>query len=234
VRYRNSFLGFFWSLLNPLAYMVILTLVFSFLLRVQVQGFAAWVLVGILVWRFFALGTNQGLFSIINNASLVNKVYIPRYLIVLASNLASLLGASLELVVLFPLLIFLGAIPSLFVAILPLILLSEFSLVFGLSLALSTLNVVYRDFYQLWDIALQLGFFLSPIVYDSNLIPLRFRLIYSLNPVTRLIESTRDILLSNRVPTIFDAMTIAASSVILVGVGAVLFNHMQERIAEEV
>jgi len=103
-----------------------------------------------------------------------------------------------------------------------------------LSLALSTLNVVYRDFYQLWDIALQLGFFLSPIVYDSNLIPLRFRLIYSLNPVTRLIESTRDILLSNRVPTIFDAMTIAASSVILVGVGAVLFNHMQERIAEEV
>src|SRR5208337_5360553 len=68
LRYRNSVLGFLWSLLNPLAYMVILTIVFSLLLRVNVPNFAAWVLIGLLMWRFFSLGTNQVLFSIISNS----------------------------------------------------------------------------------------------------------------------------------------------------------------------
>ena len=67
VRYRNSVLGFIWSLLNPLAYMTILTLVFSFLLRVSVRNFAAWVLIGLLIWRFFSIATSQSLFSIVVN-----------------------------------------------------------------------------------------------------------------------------------------------------------------------
>jgi ABC-type polysaccharide/polyol phosphate export permease len=71
VRYRNSVLGFLWSLLNPLAYMVILTLVFSFLLRVSIPNFAPWVLIGLLVWRFFSIGTAQGLGSIVANPSLL-------------------------------------------------------------------------------------------------------------------------------------------------------------------
>jgi len=71
VRYRNSVLGFLWSLLNPLAYMLILTLVFSFLLRVSIPDFAPWVLIGLLVWRFFSIGTAQGLGSIVANPSLL-------------------------------------------------------------------------------------------------------------------------------------------------------------------
>jgi len=71
IRYRNSVLGFLWSLLNPLAYMVILTLVFSFLLRVSIPNFAPWVLIGLLVWRFFSIGTAQGLGSIVANPSLL-------------------------------------------------------------------------------------------------------------------------------------------------------------------
>src|SRR3990172_13241722 len=85
IRYRNSVLGFVWSLLNPLAYMVILTLVFAILYRVDIPNFAAWVLIGVLIWRFFSVGTNQGLFSIVQNPSLVSKVKLPRYLIVLSN-----------------------------------------------------------------------------------------------------------------------------------------------------
>jgi ABC-type polysaccharide/polyol phosphate export permease len=94
VRYRNSILGFLWSLLNPLAYMVILTLVFSLLLRVNIPNFPAWILIGLMVWRFFSIGTSQSLFSIIGNPSLVSKVYIPRYMIVLSNNIANFLGAT--------------------------------------------------------------------------------------------------------------------------------------------
>jgi lipopolysaccharide transport system permease protein len=233
IRYRNSVLGFLWSLLNPLAYMVILTMVFSFLLKVDIPNFAAWLLVGLLVWRFFSIGTAQGLFSIVGNPSLINKVYVPRYLIVLSNNVANLLGASLEFLALFPLLVLLGVNLSAFALLLPAILLLEFFLVFGISLCLSSLNLKYRDFYQLWDIALQLGFFLSPIVYDIALIPERFRSVYSLNPVTSLIDITRSIFLLRALPSASEVGLLFLSVVILLLMGFLIFRRLERRFAED-
>jgi lipopolysaccharide transport system permease protein len=233
IRYRNSVLGFLWSLLNPLAYMVILTLVFSLLLAVNIPNFPAWLLVGLLVWRFFQLSTNQSLFAIVGNASLINKMYIPRYLIVLSGNLANFLGAGLEFVALLPLLVLLGVNLTLYALLLPVILVLEFFLVFGISLLLSSLSLKYRDFNQLWDIALQLGFFLSPIVYDANLIPAPYRLIYSLNPMTALIESTRSILIRQSLPSAFDSAVVLSSIGILLLIGYLVFRSLERRFAEE-
>lgn len=233
VRYRNSILGFLWALLNPLAYMAVLTLVFSLLLRVSIPNFAAWALVGLLVWRFFSVGTSQGLLSLINNPSLISKVYVPRHVIVLSNNVANSIGASLEFLVLLPLLAVLGIDLTSYAILLIPILFLEFLLVFGLSLSLSSLNLRYRDFYQLWDIALQLGFFLSPIVYDANLIPERFRFVYSLNPVTSLIQSTRNIFLLHRLPAAFDIGVIVSSVVILLLAGFLIFHRLERGFAEE-
>jgi ABC-type polysaccharide/polyol phosphate export permease len=91
----------------------------------------------------------------------------------------------------------------------------------------------YRDFYQLWDIALQLGFFLTPIVYSASLIPLRFQLIYSLNPVTRLIEVERGIFLEQQLPTAFDMTVILASILFLLVLGLLIFLRLEKRFAEE-
>jgi len=233
IRYRNSALGFIWSLLNPLAYMVILTLVFSVLLRASIPNFAAYALLGILIWRFFAIGTSQSLGSIVGNPSLVSKVYFPRYLIVLANNLANLLGSSLEFVVLLPLMILLGVNLTPIMLVFPVVLGLEFVLVFGLSLSLSSLNMKYRDFYQIWDIALQLGFFVSPIVYDSNLIPPRYRFLYSLNPVTRLIEFMRDIFLRSSFPTSLEASILLLVIAFFLILGFVIFRHLESRFVEE-
>jgi lipopolysaccharide transport system permease protein len=233
VRYRNSLLGFLWSLLNPLAYMVILTLVFSLMLRIDIPNFAAWVLIGILVWRFFSLGTGQGLFSMIANPSLVSKVYFPRHLIVFSNNLASFLSAALEFLALLPLLVLLKVNLSATILFLPVVLVSEFLLVFGLSLILSSLNLRYRDFHQLWDIALQLGFFLSPIVYDASLIPQRYQVLYSLNPVTRLVESTREIFLQQKLPSLFDSAVTAVSAAVFLLIGFLIFRHLERGFAEE-
>jgi len=233
VRYRNSVLGFVWSLLNPLSYMVILTLVFSFLLHVSIPNFAAWVLIGLLVWRFFSVGTSQGLLSIIANPSLVGKVYVPRHIIVLSSNVANFLGSALEFLVLLPLLVVLGVNLTAYAFLLVPFLILEFLLVFGLSLLLSSLSLKYRDFNQLWDIALQLGFFLSPIVYDMKLVPERFRLIYSLNPITALIESARSIFLMGQLPSVFDAGVIVSSVAILLTIGVLVFRCLERGFAEE-
>jgi lipopolysaccharide transport system permease protein len=234
IRYRNSILGFLWSLLNPLAYMAILTLVFSLLLRVSIPNYSAWLLLGLLVWRFFSIGTAQSLSSIVGNPSLVGKVYLPRYLIVLSNNLANLLGAALEFIALLPLIVLLGVRLTAFVFLLPVILSLEFLLVFGLSLALSALNLKYRDFYQMWDIALQLGFFLSPIIYDPSLIPVRYQFVYFLNPVTGLIDSTRDIFLFSRLPSFFDIAVVLLANTILLCMGFLVFRHFEPRFAEEI
>jgi len=233
VRYRNSVLGFVWSLLNPLAYMVILTAVFSVLLKVAVPNFAAWLLLGLLVWRFFSIATNQSLTSIIANPSLVTKVYLPRYLIVLANNLANLVGATLEFIALLPLLLFLGVTFSLYAILLPVVLGIEFVLIFGISLAISALNLKYRDFSQLWDIALQLGFFVSPIVYDSSFIPARYSFIYSLNPITRLIQLVRDIFLQKTLPSSYDLGILLTIVILFLVLGLTVFHKLEQRFAEE-
>jgi len=233
IRYRTSILGFLWSLLNPLAYMVILTIVFSFVLRPNIENYAGWLLIGLLIWRFFYVGTAQGLLSVVMNPSLVTKVYLPRYVIVLANNVANFLGSALEFVALLPLLLLLGVKLTLNVLLLPAILFMEFLLVFGISLSLSSLNVRYRDFYQLWDIALQLGFFLCPIVYAIDSIPERFQMLYSLNPVTRLMESARAILLLQRLPSILDSTVVISSVAIFILIGVLIFERLEKRFAEE-
>jgi len=164
LRYRNSVLGFFWSLLNPLAYMVILTAVFGYLLHSSIPNFASWVLLALLVWRFFSVGTSQGLYAIVGNPSFVTKLRLPRFLIVLSADVASLFGAALEFAALFPVLIILGIKLTFLALLLPVIIVMEFVMIFGISLGLAALNTRYRDFNQIWDITLQLGFFLSPIV----------------------------------------------------------------------
>jgi len=233
LRYRNSVLGFVWSLLNPLAYMAILTAVFSMLLRSNIPNYAPWVLIGLLVWRLFSVSTSQGLQSIIGNPSLVKKVYIPRYLIIFSNNLANLIGSCLEFIVLLPLLLLFGIRLTWYALYLPVIVLMEFLIVFALSLSLASLNVKYRDFYQIWDIALQLGFFLSPIVYDQTLIPPHYQFIYSLNPLTQLILAARDALLYARVPTGFDMAIILATTVILLVLGTFVFQTLESKFSEE-
>jgi len=214
--------------------MSILTLVFSLLIRVDIPNYAAWVLLGLMVWRFFSVGTAQSLSCIADNPSLVTKMYLPRYLIVISNNLANLLGASLEFAALLPLIFLLGVRFTPLVLLLPVILIMEFLLILGMSLALSALNLKYRDVYQLWDIALQLGFFLSPIIYDTNIIPARYRTLYSLNPIACLTDSIRSIFLYNRLPSLLDTSSLLSVIAILIALGVVIFRHYEPRFAEEI
>jgi len=234
LRYRNSALGFAWSLLNPLAMMVILTLVFSTLLRGGIENFPVFLLPALLVWRFFSIGTSMALWSIIGNASLVTKVYFPRWLLVLSSNLANLVGSALEFLALLPLLFAFGMKASWLAAFLPAVLLIEFVFVVGASLPLAALNVYYRDINQVWEIALQAGFFLCPIIYSAGLVPSSYALLYSLNPMTRIIESIRKIFYYGTVPAAYDLGVPLLGGLILMLFGYAIFVKLEPRFAEEI
>mgnify|MGYP001083718896 FL=1 len=214
--------------------MIILTLVFSTLLRVGIENFPVFLLPALLAWRFFSVSTSMSLYSIIGNSPLVTKIYFPRWLLVLSSNLANLIGSSLEFAALFPLLIALGMKITYLALLLPVILVFEFILIIGVSLILAPLNVYYRDVNQVWDIALQIGFFLCPIIYSISLIPERYVLAYSLNPMTRVIESIRKALYYSTLPTLADFTIILVSGLILLLVGYLVFRKLEPRFAEEI
>ena len=158
---------------------------------------------------------------------------LPRFLIVLSANVASLFGAVLEFAALFPVLIFLGIKITFLALLLPVIIVLEFVLIFGVSLGLAALNTKYRDFNQLWDIALQLGFFLSPIVYDASLIPDTYKFVYFLNPMTRLIDAARDIFLFGFPPFLTDYAVVITACVLLLLLGGGIFRSFERTFAEE-
>jgi lipopolysaccharide transport system permease protein len=212
--------------------LVILTLVFSTLLRAGIDNFSVFLLPALLAWRFFSIGTSMSLASILGNAPLVTKVYFPRWLLVLSSSLANLIGSSLEFAVLLPLLVFLGMKPTLLTMLLPVIIILELILILGISFLLSSLNVYYRDINQIWDIALQAGFFLTPIIYSSSLIPERYLPLYSLNPMMRIVESLRKILYHNILPTIEDLTIPLFIGLFFCLVGYRVFSKLEPRFAE--
>jgi len=213
--------------------MSILTIVFSILLRIGIEKFPIFLLTALLVWRFFSIATSMALWSIIGNSPLVTKVYFPRWLLVLSSNLANLIGSSLEFLAFLPLLLFLGMKITFLALFLPLTLIIEFILIAGISLPLAALNVYYRDVSQIWDLALQAGFFLCPIVYDAKLIPEKYFFFYSLNPITRVIQITRKILYYNMLPTLSDFLIPLISGLFLLLIGYLIFCKLESRFAEE-
>jgi lipopolysaccharide transport system permease protein len=212
--------------------MVVLSFFFTYLFRENIPDFPLFVLPALLVWRFFSVATTASLESIAGNKSLINKVYFPRWLLVLSSNLANLLGSSLEFLALFPLMVVFGAKVTPYIVIIPIILVLETLLVFGMSLLLSAVNVYYRDFGQVWDIFLQAAFYLSPIFYSQSIIPSQYQLAYSLSPTTRIIEAARSIIYYGSFPSGSDFLVILAASVILIGIGGLVFTRLERRFAE--
>jgi lipopolysaccharide transport system permease protein len=135
---------------------------------------------------------------------------------------------------LIPLLVIFGVIPSLTIILFPLLHILFFPIVYGISLALASLYVYYRDMNQIWDVVIQIGFFLSPIVYPLSLIPENYIFYYMLNPITRLIEMYRGVLLYNRLPGITDLGIVIFSGIALLILGSLLFSKLSSRFAEEI
>ncbi len=233
-KYSSSVLGFAWSMLNPLLMMLVLYFVFSNVFKMTQEHFALYLLIGITAWRFFAMGTSVAMSSIVGKASLVTKIFIPREILTLSVVLSALVSSLLEFLVLIPLLVIFGVIPSLTIILFPLLHILFFPIVYGISLALASLYVYYRDMNQIWDVLIQIGFFLSPIVYPLSLIPENYRFYYMLNPITRWIEMYRGFLLYGRLPGLMDLGIVIFSGIVLLIMGSLLFRKLSSRFAEEI
>jgi len=234
VKYQSSVLGFAWSLINPLFTLLILYFVFSRIYQMDESQFVLFLFVGIVTWRFFSNGTTNGMASIVANPGLVQKIHIPRQVLVFSSVLSSLISSLLEFVVLFCIILIVKVEISPTMLLFPLALLLLFVIVYGLSLALASLYVYYRDLNQVWGVILQAGFFLVPIVYPISVIPEQYLQIYLLNPITVIIEIFRDILIYSTLPPATYVAYAAITGIILFFAGQLLFNKLERRFAEVV
>lgn len=232
IKYQSSILGFAWSLLNPLLMMLVLYFVFANVFKFNQEHFALYILVGLISWRFLAIGTSTTMQSIVSRSSLVTKIYIPRQILVLSSTLSCFISSLLEFCVLIPLLFIFGATISPYMLFFPLIHGIFFFLVFGLSLVLAALYVYFRDLSQIWEVIIQLGFFVSPICYPISTIPSQYLTYYILNPITIIIETYRNFLIFGRPAGIPSMMYLVISAIILIVIGNAVFSHLERRFAE--
>lgn len=233
LRYKNTILGFFWSLLEPLLMLVVLYVVFTNLMRMSVEHYQLFLLMGIVSWDFLAKGTGMSLNCILGKPGLVKHVYFPREVLVISSCITALMMAMTEFLVFAIFMIVFGVIPGLTAIYFPLILLIEFILILGLSFGLGALNVYYRDVQYIWAVVLQAGFFASPIIYPMSILPPKVASLIMLNPMTRIIGMFRDSVIYNTQLTAIDLSYTLASALVILVVGYFIFRRLEPRLAEE-
>lgn len=249
-KYKGSVLGWGWSLLNPLATMVVFSFVFSFVLRVPVtvgertgiKVFALWLLSGLLVWNLISNGMTAGIASLTANANLIKKVWFPRETLVLSTVLALVFTLGIELVVLSVALAFYGNVVLLWLPIVLLLVLLLTLFVTGMALALSVANVYFRDLQYLVSIGLQIWFYATPVIYPSSLVKAQQATkvlgvsvwtLYQLNPAFAFVEAFRDCLYDERVPSAGRLGYLVAWSLGTLVVGYFVFRRYEGRLAEE-
>ncbi len=232
-RYQNTSLGFLWSLLSPLLLAVVLYFVFRHLFG-QEENFAINLLVGIMAWRFFAIGTSSSLSAIVGKPSLVTKVYIPRQILVLSNILANLISSLLEFLILLPIIfILLGHLPVT-VLLFPVVHFLYFCFIFGAGLLLSALFVYFRDLNQIWEVLVNVLFFCSPIIYPLSIVPAYLMPYYRLNPITQFITIYRDIMVAGNLPSLASIIGVIFVGIAAYLVGSFAFSRLQRRFAEEI
>jgi len=244
-RYKNSVLGFFWSLLNPLGMMLVFMVVFGiFMPNNDLERYPIFLLCGLLPWNCFQVSLMSSISSIIGNANLVQKAYFPREVLPIAAVLAQVVNFLLALIVLFILLIIFSSQFTVWLWLLPVVIVIQTCFVLGLSFIFTTLNVFYRDTGMILEVVLLAGFFLTPIFYPLDLLPSHaviwgielniHRLMYIFNPMASIVNTYRDILYSGyRTDFDFFLRTMVTSIAVLI-IGYWIFTRYSGTFGEEV
>ena len=230
LRYRGSVLGLGWSILAPFLLALVLYFVFRNVFTF-VENFALYVLVGVFTFRFFQVGTSVGMFSILGKSYYVTKTNLPREILPLTTTLTYAISSFIELVILILIIYFFGGKMCYLVILLPLLHLFYFFFVYGVNLILSALMIHFRDLNQIWEVITNILFFASPIVYPLSVIPEKYHALYMLNPITRIIELYRGVMIYGYI-SITDILFVLISSIAMLILGHVIFSRLQKGFGE--
>ncbi|PWT72734.1 MAG: phosphate ABC transporter permease [Bacteroidetes bacterium] len=194
VRYKQTTIGATWSIIRPLLTMIIFTVIFGRVAKLPSEGkapYAIMVYAAMLPWQFFANALSEASVSLVSNANLITKIYFPRMIIPASSVIVSLVDFGISFLLMLGLFVWFQFLPSWQIIFLPIFIVLAFFASFGISLYVTALNVKYRDFRYIIPFIVQFGLYVSPVGFSSSIIPAKWRLIYSLNPMVGIIDGFR-------------------------------------------
>ena len=233
LRYRRSVIGVAWSLLNPLAQLLVLNFVFKRVLPLDIPNYTVFLFTGLLVWNWFSTSLYSATSAIVDNRELVKRPGFPAPLLPVVSLTSNFIHFLLAL----PVLLFFtwtGGIPLTRAALaLPLVFAVQFVFTLSMAYLVAGLHVTFRDTQYLLGIFLLLGFYLSPVFYDPSAIPAAYQSIYRLNPMVVLIDAYRRILISGLPPDGVALLSLAVISAVLLWLGYLVFERSSLRFVEE-
>jgi lipopolysaccharide transport system permease protein len=233
VRYKQTALGAAWAVLQPLATMLVFSLIFGRLARVPSDGipYPLFSLAALVPWTFFVNGLSQASTSVVVNQQLVTKVYVPRLALPLATVLAGLVDLAIAALVLFVALLGYRRLPSLEVLWLAPLSLLATAAALGAGLWLAALNVRYRDVKYVVPFLTQLWLFVTPVVYPASLVPAPWRVLFALNPMVGVVEGFRWALFGGAAPDRLIACS-CAGALVLLWTGAMYFRRVERSFAD--
>jgi lipopolysaccharide transport system permease protein len=193
VRYKQTVIGILWAVLRPFLTMVVFVLIFSKIAKLPSGGlpYPVMVFAGMLPWQLFSTSLSEGSNSLITNANLISKVYFPRLIVPTSAVVVSFADFAVSAVLLGLLMIYYGVWPGLSLLVIPVFILVGLGASIGSGLWLAALNVEYRDFRYVVPFFVQFGLYVSPVGFTSAIVPEKWRLLYSLNPMVAVIDGFR-------------------------------------------
>lgn len=234
VRYKQTILGAAWSVLRPLLTTIIFTVVFSKLVKLTAPNeipYPLMVFAAILPWYFFSTSVQESSNSLIGSANLVTKVYFPRLIIPVSAMITTFVDFMISAVIMVFIFIYYRFLPPIQVFLIPFFLLIALSCTLGFGVLLTALNVKYRDFKHIVPFIVQVGFYITPIGYNSKIIPSAYKYIYGLNPMVGVIDGFRWCLLGDQMDIILLIESIFISVIVLIS-GIVYFRKFERTFAD--
>jgi len=238
-RYKQSILGYFWIILNPLAQMLVMSFAFSIIMRIPTNAtsnipYSVFLFVALLPWNLFSNSLSSACGSLVGSASLITKVYFPRTILVLSTVMAKIIDFALALTVLVVYMIayqlpinlnILWVIPIFFIQ-------QIFTL--GLSLFFAAANLLYRDIQYLLSLLLLLWMYLTPVIYPVDLVPEKYRFVFQLNPMSVIVNAYRQTILGGGMPNLMSMSIALVVSVLVLLVGFSYFKSREKIFSDNI
>ena len=228
LKYRRSYLGIVWSMLEPLLTMIVLTIVFGTLYGNTDRTFPVYILTGRLLYSFFSQSTKAALKSIRQNSAMIKKVYVPKYLFILARTFSSTINllASFTALIVVMLAMRVELHYTVLLVWIPLAFIVAFSL--GMGLLLSAIAVKFRDIMHLYSVFVTALMYLTPVIYPMSILPEWLKPIVLLNPLTNILQMFRGVMMYNSLPGIKSILIAAVECVVMLVIGLYVFYKRQD------
>ena len=229
VRYRRSVLGILWTLLNPILMMIIMTIVFSQLFRFEIENFPIYLFCGNIIFNFMTIATNDSMQSILGGASLIKKVYIPKYIFPVSKVLSAAVNLVFSYIAMLLVMMILDVEFHATMLLTPFVVLYVMLFSIGLGLILATMMVFFRDIAHLYGVFTTAWMYLTPLFYPESLLRDKSPWFLLLNPMYHYIKYMRDITLYQTVPSFMENLMCLGISMLMLVLGMVLFYKKQDK-----